>query len=265
MKRLRKATPIHLACLVICAAALLLSACSPTAQTQEDAFETVERTRPVNPPWQVTPTPNLSLTATVAARVSAIEAYTYYEPFDQNSFEWREGEEDNDFWQGEVRIENSAYIWQITGVKTTFMTWANFKEELALQDFDLAISARRVAGEPHLACFGAFFRMASGGIDDGVYMLSACDNGFYKVLYFDAETRWDTIQDWTETRAIVAEDWNLIEVSARGDEFTILINHQEVLTFTDGRLPSGEIAILVDYYTESPGQIEFDFFALQVP
>jgi len=83
------------------------------------------------------------------------------------------------------------------------------------------------------------------------------------MLYYDAEIRWDIIQDWTEARAIVSDDWNLFEVSTRGTDFVILINHQEVLSFSDTRLASGQVAILLDYYSENPGQIEFDFFALQ--
>ena len=253
---------IKFAWLVICSLTLLLHACSPTASSQNVSFEVVERTRPAEAPWRFTPTPNLILTATVAAKENAIMAYPYYESFNQNTYDWRVGEEDNQYWQGSIDIQDGMYMWQVTEVKSTFMAWANFKEVLDVQDFDLALRARRVAGEPHLACFGVFYRVSPDGIDGGTYLLTVCDNGFYKVLYYDAENRWDTIQDWTETRAILKDDWNLVEVSAREADFSILINHQQVLTFSDNRLASGQIAILVDYYSENPGQIAFDFFAL---
>jgi hypothetical protein len=254
---------IKFVCGVICSAVLLLQACSPAATSQNDSVEVVERTRPVEAPWRVTPTPNLSLTATVTARESAITTYPYYESFNQNTYDWRVGEEDNDYWQGSINIQDGMYTWQFTAVKSTFMSWAIFKEVPDVQDFDLALRARRVAGEPQLACFGVFYRISPDGIDGGAYMLTVCDNGFYKMLYYDAENRWDTIQDWTETRAIVSDDWNLIEVSAREADFSILINHQQVLTFSDTRLTRGQIAILIDHYSENPGQIAFDFFALQ--
>lgn len=254
---------LRFACLVICSAALLLQACNPAGSSQNETIEVVERTRPVEAPWRFTPTPNLSLTATVAARESVITSYTYYENFNQNTYNWREGEEDNDFWQGSIEINNGLYTWQVTGVKSPFMAWASFNEVDDVGDFDLALRARRDAGEPHLACFGVFFRMSPDGIDGGTYMLTVCDNGFYKMLYYDAEIRWDTIQDWTEARAILSNDWNLVEVSARESDFSILINHQEVFSFSDTRLASGQIAILLDYYSENPGQITFDFFALQ--
>ena len=258
MKRL-----IKIVWLVICSLTVLLHACSPTAPTQNETFEVIERTRPPESPWRFTPTPNLSLTATVAARERVITAYTYYESFNLNTYDWRVGDEDNQYWQGSIDIQDGTYTWQVTAVKTTFMAWANFKEVLDVQDFDLALRARRVSGESHLACFGLFFRLSPEGIDGGMYMLSVCDNGFFKVMYYDAENRWDAIQDWTETRAIIMDDWNLIEVNARGPKFSVLINHHQVLTFNDTRLTNGEIAILVDYYTVTPGQVEFDFFALQ--
>lgn len=251
------------ALLVIISTSLLLHACSPAAPSPNENFEVVERTRPVEAPWRFTPTPNLSLTATVTAKESAITTYTYYDSFNQNTYEWRLGEEDNQYWQGSINIQDGTYTWQVTGVKSTFMAWASFNEIDDVGDFDLAIRARRVTGEPHLACFGVFFHISPDGIDGGTYMLTVCDNGFFKVLYYDAENRWDTIQDWTETRAIASDDWNLIEISARGADFSILINHQQVLSFSDTRLASGQIAILVDYYSENPGQIAFDFFALQ--
>lgn len=254
---------LKIAWLVISSLTLLLYACSPSASSQSETFAVIERTRPANPPWQYTPTPNLSQTATAVARENAITSYAFYESFDQNTYEWRVGAEDNQYWQGSIDIRDGLYTWQITGVKTTFMTWANFKEVLEIQDFEAALRVRRTAGEPHLACFGLLFRISPDGIDGGMYMLSVCDNGFYKMLYYDAENQWDIIQDWTEARAIILDDWNLVEVSASGADFSVLINHQQVLTFTDNRLASGEIAILVDYYSETPGQIEFDFFALQ--
>ena len=249
--------------LLVCSLALLLHACSQSAPSQSASVEVIERTRPVEAPWRFTPTPNLSLTATVAAKERAIPAYTYYESFDQNTYDWRVGAEDNQYWQGAIDIQDGVYTWQVTGVKSTFMAWAYLNEASDVQDFDLAFSARRLTGEPHLACFGTFLRVSPDGIDGGTYMLTVCDNGFYKVMYYDAENRWDAIQDWTEARPIISDDWNLVEVNARGADFSILINHQQVLTFSDTRLASGQIAILIDYYSENPGQIEFDFFALQ--
>ncbi len=252
-----------IAWLLFCGLLLLLYACSSPAESQGETFEVVERTRPANPPWQYTRTPDLSLTATATARESAITDYIYFESFDQNTYDWRVGATENPYWDGSIDIQNGTYTWQIDSVNETFMAWANFKAALDLQDFDVALRVRRVTGEPLQACFGMLFRISPEGIDEGTYLMSVCDNGYYKVMYYNAETHWDPIQDWTRTSAIYQDDWNLIEISARSSSFSVLINHQLVLTFSDSRLPRGEIAILVDYYTQTPGQIEFDFFALQ--
>jgi hypothetical protein len=284
--------------LLICVLVLGLHACS-TPFGQRDSFEVVDRTRPADSPWKYTHTPDLGLTATsqalatatqqafeaevtqqarstataeaftlqstatAAARESAITTYTYFDPFDENTNDWRVGAEDNEYWQGSIAIKDSTYTWQVTSVKQGFFTWAEFKPLADLADFDLALRIRRVLGEPHRACFGLLFRQASSKIENGVYILTVCDNGYYKVIYFDAQDGLDVLQDWTMTEALIEEDWNLLEVSARGEDFSVWINHQPMLTFTDGRLPSGRVSILLDIFGEAPVQIECDFFALQ--
>jgi len=93
-------------------------------------------------------------------------------------------------------------------------------------------------------------------------VLSVCDSGFYKLVYFDEQSGTEIIQDWTYSE-LVNEDWNLIEITARGSDFNIFINHQWVASFSDGRLPSGTVSIAVNISGLTPGQIEVDFFALQ--
>jgi hypothetical protein len=284
--------------LLICVLVLGLHACS-TPFGKKESFKVVDRTRPADSPWKYTRTPDLGLTATsqyqvtatqqaidaevtqqagstataeafssqstatAVARESAIAAYDYYDPFIEDINNWRVGAEDNEYWQGSITIKDGAYTWQVASVKQSFVTWSEFKPLANLVDFDLALRIRRVLGEPQQACFGILFRQASGGIDAGTYILSVCDNGYYKVLYYDAQNGWDVLQDWTQTEALIEGDWNLLEVSARGEDFTVWINHQPILTFSDSRLPSGRASILLDLYGEAPVQIECDFFALQ--
>ncbi|MDW7755983.1 MAG: hypothetical protein SCH68_12550 [Brevefilum sp.] len=93
-------------------------------------------------------------------------------------------------------------------------------------------------------------------------MLSVCDSGFYKLVYFDHQSGTEIIQDWTYSE-LINEDWNLIEINARGSVFSIFINHQWVTSFSDSRLSSGSISIPVNISGLTPGQIEVEFFALQ--
>ena len=294
-----KLSPKTIAWLLACCLSLGLQSCSLPFGGPREVYEVVDRTRPADSPWKYTRTPDLGLTATsqyevtatqqaieaevtqqagstataeafsiqstatAAARESAITTYTYFDPFDDNTNDWRVGAEDNEYWQGSIAIKDGAYTWQVASAKQGFITWANFEPLENLVDFDVALRVRRVLGEPHQACFGLLFRQAPDGFDGGAYIFSVCDNGYYKLLYFAAQNGWDVLQDWTLTEALNEGDWNLLQVSARGEDFTVWINHQPMLTFTDGRLPSGSVSLLLDIYGVAPVQIECDFFALQ--
>ncbi len=285
--------------LLFCLLIFGLQACSLSSVPQDEPFDVVERTKPASAPWKYTATPNLSLTATsqylatetqqaleaqvtlkaqatvtaeafgvqstitAAARESLISDYDYFESFDQNTYDWRVGDEDNPFWQGSTSIVDGCYTWQVASVKKAFITWSDFNPVTDLQDFEAALRIRRRLGEAHKFCYGFLFRQSPDGFDAGAYILSVCDNGYYRVLYYDAESGWDVLQDWTSTEALRMDDWNLLEISARGENFTIWINQQQMHTFRDDRLASGKVSILIDVYGEAPGQIECDFFALQ--
>lgn len=202
-------------------------------------------------------------TATAAARNAEIMTYEYFDPFDSNAFNWREAEEDNTFWQGTITIQDGVYVWQVDAVDESFLTWAYFDPIRDLADFDVALQARRVTGTTHQACYGLLFRIDPDGFGAGAYVLTVCDNGYYKLLYANNETGWEIIEDWTRSDALQQDEWNLLEIQARGADFTILINHQPVTAFTDSRLTGGMVAVLIDMYAREPALFELDFFALQ--
>jgi len=212
---------------------------------------------------QAQATLNVQSTAMASARMDAITAYAVFDPFDQNDLDWREGVDDNAYWQGDITLQDGVYAWQVNTANQIFLAWSFFTPDENLGDFDLALKARRVEGPANEACYGLLFRTSPDGYQDGTYVLSVCDEGYFKLLYFNSELGWENIQDWTQSEAIFRDDWNLLEISARGDDFSIFINHQPVTTFTDNRLASGLAAILIDIYGVEPSLVEFDFFALQ--
>ncbi len=228
-----------------------LTATSAYTATQVALNEIAETTR------------QAELTATAVVRDNEIMAYQYYESFDENSYNWREGLEENPYWQGVITLDEGRYIWEVFSFSDPFVAWSIFNPEQDLADFDVAINARRVVGPAHQHCFGLLFRRSPDGFNSGSYTLSVCDQGYYKILYYDSEQGWDVIHDWTPVEVILEDDWNLIEVSARGEDFTITFNHQQQISFSDSRLTSGAIAIMIDIYGDQPGQINFDMFALQ--
>jgi hypothetical protein len=202
-------------------------------------------------------------TATAATRMEEISAYQYFEPFDQNEINWREDVEENRYWAGTIAIQDGVYTWQVDVANEIFLAWSYFSPEEDLADFDVALKARRVAGPSTEACYGLLFRTSPEGYQNGTYVLSVCDEGYFKLLYYDSELGWEIIQNWTGSDAVRPDEWNLLEISAREDTFTISLNHQAAITFTDSRLASGSVAVLIDIYAQEPSQIEFDFFALQ--
>jgi hypothetical protein len=205
----------------------------------------------------------IQATANAQARIDAIMAYEYFDPFNANIYDWREDQEDNNFWAGSTSIGGGIYSWNITTVYDSFVSWADFEEFSSLGDFDVALRGRLVAGETDEHCYGILFRKSPDDFDDGSYSLSVCENGYFKIAYYSAVTGWDNITDWTESDAIIDGDWNLIEVSARGTNYTVFINSQQVADVSDPRLAGGKVSILVDVYELIPGYFEFDFFALQ--
>lgn len=202
-------------------------------------------------------------TATALAKNAELMNYKYYDPFLNNQAAWRAQEEDNQYWRGNVAIEVGTYNWQVTEVLEPFVGWSDFYTEETLTDFDAAVLARRQQGEPAEYCYGLLFRKSPEGFDAGSYIFTVCENGYFAIYYYDESAPWEEIQGWTETSLLYQEDWNLLEISARGSDFTLSINHQQVAAYNDDRLSEGLVAILIDVYEKNPGSIQFDNFALQ--
>jgi len=202
-------------------------------------------------------------TATAKAKTDLLASYAHYDAFDSNLNEWRATEEDNDFWVGRTSVENGGYLWQVDEAKDVFIAWADFTNPGALTDFDAAMLAQRTNGLPENVCYGMLFRKTIDGIDTGAYAFSVCDHGYFSILYYDESAGWETIQDWTETTATYQDQPNLLEISARGPDFTLFINSQQVAQFSDDRLKEGYVALFIDFYEKEPGAVLFDNFALQ--
>jgi hypothetical protein len=206
----------------------------------------------------------IQTTATAQAKLAELMGYRYFDDFNNNNNEWRSRDaEDNDFWAGTTLIQTGVYTWQVTEVKDTFVAWSDFDAAEPMQDFDVAVNARREKGQADEYCYGLLFRKSPDGFSEGSYVFTVCENGYFKINYYDGEVLWEDIQDWTETSALNPNDWNLLEVSARGSNFDLFINHQLVASFSDTRLSEGIVSIFIDVYEKETGQIDFDFFALQ--
>lgn len=241
-----------------------LAACSAVSTEATPTIPIVQRTKPPFEIPKYDQTAIVQQTETAISRMDEILTYTYIETFDQNTYEWRETVGENRFWDGNITIENGVYTWQMTTINSPFVAWADFNAETDLQDFSVSLRARRESGPPEAQCYGLLFRKSPDGFESGSYVLSVCDIGNFRVMYYDGELGYELIHGWTVLDLYHREDWNLIEVTARGDDFVVSINHQQVLSFTDSRLSSGLVAILIDINGEQPGQIAFDLFGLDI-
>jgi hypothetical protein len=196
-------------------------------------------------------------TSTARAKNTQLQNYQYYDPFNDNKHNWLVGDADNDFWRGSRTINNGILSWKVDEAKKIFVSRDWFWTETNLKDFDVALKARRQAGSAVSHCYGLSFRETDGKY----YLFTVCEDGIFMVDYKGEE--WETIEGWTSTSAIHENDWNLLEVSARGSQFTLFINHQQIYQFTDTRLPQGDVSLSISIFEEKPGRIDFDFFALQ--
>ncbi|RPH63211.1 MAG: DUF1080 domain-containing protein [Chloroflexi bacterium] len=201
--------------------------------------------------------------ATVIARHTEQAGYGFTDPFDDNDNHWNAGEEDNEFWVGDIRVENGAYIWEVKTVKQAFIGWNNYENHEAQADFDVYVDARLQSGDPAINCYGIMLREDAEGFKQGAYTFSVCENGYYQVSYYTEADGWDQISDWQTSSAILSGEWNRLEVSARGAHFVFRINDQEVFAMDDSRQDKGFISLYVDFYEKNPAVVWFDNFGLQ--
>lgn len=226
--------------------------------TQVRALELAQITQQA----EATATARAQATA-VAARTTAIAQSDLFEPFNDNARGWRAGEEDSDFWQGNITIQDGVYRWSIVNTKQGFIAWGDPSDSPSARDFDLYVDARLVDGDPNQVCYGLVYFTTRETLDDGAMTFSVCDTQDFSIDYYSPETDWDTLQNWTSLTAIRPNDWNQLAVTRRGTEYSFYINDQLAATVTESRMGEGYFSMFVTIYDAYPGEIWFDNFALQ--
>jgi hypothetical protein len=209
-------------------------------------------------------TQNANATATMVARPTEQAKYAIVDPFNDNSEYWMTESSDDEFMVGAIAIQGGVYAWNMREVKQPFVYWANFRKNRPFEDFDVYVDSKIITsdGKPGDFCSGFVFRNVSYDLEEGTYTFSVCSDSYFKVEYYEKE-KWNTISDWTYSRAIQRADWNRLEVSARGDHFSFIINNEVVFEMTDDRLSKGGIGLLVEVNEAEPVKIWFDNFGLQ--
>jgi len=207
-------------------------------------------------------TQEVRATATAAARITEQADYEIVETFSTNSEHWEYGAQNSEYWTGSKVIANGVYIWNVDKVKKTFISRQGFYRGKSSKDFDVYVDTKIVEGNPGEVCTGLLFRTTLRGWQNGTYAFSLCNNSYFEINYRDI-AGWESISGWQYSDVIHPSDWNRIEVNARGDHFTLRINHAVVFEFTDDRQPEGGLGMFIGIKEENPAVVWFDNFGYQ--
>jgi len=187
--------------------------------------------------------------------------YSYIDRFLMDSSHWFVGSRNNGYWVGTVEIKDGAYIWNVDEVKKTFVWWGDAPLGEKINNFDVTIDAKVIEGNQRGVCSGLIFRKSPDGWDSGGYTFAVCNDSHFEVNYH-GKNGWEELA-WEYSNTIQPTDWNRIQISARGDHFTLFINSAVVLETTDDRQKVGSLAIFIDIKEKKPAVIRFDNFGFQ--
>lgn len=207
-------------------------------------------------------TQQVQTTATVLAHTTEQAQYKFMDTFDEKTIYWDTESINDEYMRGSVSINTGLYVWNAYDVKQTFVHWESFHGGYSFDDFDVYIDTKIFNEVPGGACSGFVFRTASVDWEEGAYTFSVCSDSYFDIDYYEQGT-WETILDQVSSSAAKSNDWNRLEIRARGNHFAFFINNEEVYEMTDERQPTGGLALFVDFQEEKPATIWFDNFGLQ--
>src|SRR5512138_1819578 len=204
-------------------------------------------------------------TATASARRTEQAQYQLVDRFDNNHEDWLVSIIDNEDMAGSVKIIGGTLLWDIQKVKQPFVDSINFHYMDNMErfnDFDVYVDSEIVSKQPGDACSGFVFREDTYDWEQGAYIFSVCNDSTFNVYYYK-EGDWESILRHAHSKSIRNSGWNRLEISARGDDFTFLVNHEVIYEMTDDREPRGGLSLYIEVKKERPLSISFDNFGLQ--
>ena len=201
--------------------------------------------------------------ATMTAAVHATEqaGYEFVEHFDTNLNLWRSRREDNEYWKGIIKVTEGYYIWEVTDVKETFASWADFPRTNYMKDFDVYVDTKISNSSLGDACSGLLFRVDPAGWDSGGFSFVLCNDSSVRISYHTETDGWERIAN--RLYFDYSSRWNRLEIKARGSHFSFSINGEPIYEMDDNRKKAGGLALVVDINEKAPATIWFDNFGLQ--
>ena len=205
-------------------------------------------------------TEQANATVTAVARVTEQAQYEFVDPFDDNT-DWLVTSYSNDYFTGSSTIYNGVYTWDILKVSKAFVYSTDANRGVRIKDFDVYVDTKIVNTESGDACSGFAFRKPGARWNGGSYIFSVCSDSKFNVYH--KQNEWETIAYGIYNPVIKSDDWNRIEIIARGDHFTFNVNNVIVYEMTDDRQPFGRLELYIEVNKQGPLSILFDNFGFQ--
>ena len=200
-------------------------------------------------------------TSTALAIATQQAQYDFVDPFNTNKNRWRVGSENSEYWLGSTRIEKGIYLWDVTETKDTFISWSDFSVTEYIKDFDAYVDTKVIEGGFGDVCSGLRFRVSLVSWFEKYYYFSLCNNSTVHISYYSEADGWESIA--TVPYYELSDDWNRLEINARGSHFKFLINGDWVYEMDDDRLEAGSLALMIELNEKVPAKILFDNFGFQ--
>jgi 3-keto-disaccharide hydrolase len=201
------------------------------------------------------------VTATAVARRTAQANYELVDRFDSNKNVWRQGTENNEYWNGSTLVNDGVYLWKVKQTKKTFISWADFSKDDKIGDFDVYVDVKMLDAAPGDVCSGLIFRMSPQGWDQGGYYYALCNDSSAKISYHTEKEGWEDIKALSYYS--YSKEWNRLEISARGSHFIFRIDGKMLYEMDDDRQKIGGLALVVELNQKNPARIVFDNFGFQ--
>jgi hypothetical protein len=206
-------------------------------------------------------TEQVSATSTAVVRATEQSQYEFIERFDMVSGRWLTGVVNSEYWKGRRAIQDESYLWEVKEVKKTFISWADFYKEDKIGDFDVYVDTKVIDSTPGDVCSGFLFRISPDGWDNGGYYFALCSNSLTTISYHTEKEGWERIA--TIPYYERSNDWNRLEIIARGTHFTFLINGNQIYEMEDDRQKLGGLALVIELNEKVSAKVIFDNFGYQ--
>ena len=186
------------------------------------------------------------------------EGVIFQETFDDDQAGWETGDVEDEYSVNEAVIDDGKYTLTVEAKQTAYVE--KFLTTQDFSDFILLVEATPTTDEEFYS-YGVSFRIDEDGHG---YTFEIGNDGLYSVSVYDGE--WQTLVDWTNTKAIKIGQTNEIVVVAQGEELQFYVNDDLLTSLEDDTTSVGQVAMVVDIFEESKSvAVEFDNLVIGDP